>query len=168
MSATLQFDEDASRRVERIYTTPDVIEQRQTILRALVLDTDWDSIVWASSDNERMDRVLAAWEEHLVDPHLPRTLTRLLGDAGLEVTARQIVPLFNAGYDPNTYSAGMLELIATFVADRGGVSEAEATAWADDLTELGPNYFLSLNRYCGSRRVTSEASSERLRTSSLA
>jgi arsenite methyltransferase len=115
--------------------------------RALVLDTDWDSIVWASSDNERMDRVLAAWEEHLVDPHLPRTLTRLLGDAGLEVTAREIVPLLNAGYDPNTNSAGMLELIATFVADRGGVSEAEATAWAADLTELGPDYFLSLNRY---------------------
>jgi precorrin-6B methylase 2 len=37
MSATLQFDEDASRRVERIYTTPDVIQQRQTILRALAL-----------------------------------------------------------------------------------------------------------------------------------
>ncbi len=37
MNATLQFDEDASRRVERIYTTPDVVEQRQTILRALAL-----------------------------------------------------------------------------------------------------------------------------------
>lgn len=37
MSATLQFDEDASRRVERIYTTPDVIQQRQAILRALAL-----------------------------------------------------------------------------------------------------------------------------------
>jgi SAM-dependent methyltransferase len=254
MSATLQFDEDASRRVEEIYTTPDVIEQRQTILRALalqrgervidigsgpgllacemaaavgadglvcgvdvsesmlalarartpsagsapldyqaagahtlpyedagfdvavctqvyeyvddvpaallelgrvlrpggralVLDTDWDSIVWASSDEERMDRVLAAWDEHLVDPHLPRTLTRLLLDAGLEVTDRQIVPLFNAGYDPNTYSAGMLELIAAFVPGRNGVSKAEATAWAEDLTELGPDYFLSLNRY---------------------
>jgi hypothetical protein len=53
-----------------------------------------DSIVWASSNNERMDRVLATWEEHLVHPHLPRTLTRLLRDAGLEVTDRQIVPLF--------------------------------------------------------------------------
>ena len=41
----------------------------------------------------------------------------------------------------------MLELIAKFVSDRGGVSEAEATAWAQDPTELGPNYFLSLNRY---------------------
>jgi SAM-dependent methyltransferase len=76
-----------------------------------------------------------------------KQVTRLLRDAGLEVTDRQIVPLFNAGYDPNTYSAGMLELIATFVPDRNGVSQAEATAWAQDLTELGPNYFLSLNRY---------------------
>jgi hypothetical protein len=74
-------------------------------------------------------------------------LTRLLRNAGLEVTDRQIVPLFNAGYDPNTYSAGMLELIASFVGDRNGVSEAEATVWAEDLTELGPNYFFSLNRY---------------------
>jgi ubiquinone/menaquinone biosynthesis C-methylase UbiE len=254
MSATLQFDEDASRRVEEIYTTPDVVHQRRTILRALalqpgesvidigsgpgllacemavavgadglvcgvdvsenmlalararrppagsgpieyqaagahtlpykdasfdvavctqvyeyvddvpaalqelqrvlrpggralVLDTDWDSIVWASSDDERMDRVLAAWEEHLIHPHLPRTLTRMLRDAGLEVTDRQIVPLFNAGYDRNTYSAGMLELIAVFVTGRREVSKAEATAWAQDLTELGPDYLLSLNRY---------------------
>jgi hypothetical protein len=41
----------------------------------------------------------------------------------------------------------MLELIARFVAGRNGVSEAEATAWARDLTELGRNYFFSLNRY---------------------
>jgi arsenite methyltransferase len=37
MSSTLQFDEDASRRVEEIYTTPDVVGQRQAILRALAL-----------------------------------------------------------------------------------------------------------------------------------
>jgi arsenite methyltransferase len=254
MNATLQFDEDASRRIEAIYTTPDVVEQRRTVLQALalqprervidigsgpgllacemagavgtgglvcgvdisesmlalaqarrppagsapveyqtagalalphadasfdvavctqvyeyvddvpaallelrrvlrpggrvlVLDTDWDSIVWASSDQERMQRVLAAWEEHLVHPHLPRTLTRLLRDAGLEVIDRRVVPLFNAGYDRHTYSAGMLELIEAFVPGHRGVSEAEATAWAQDLIELGADYLLSLNRY---------------------
>jgi len=42
--------------------------------RALILDTDWDSIVWHSSDRARMERVLLAWDEHLDDPHLPRTL----------------------------------------------------------------------------------------------
>lgn len=45
--------------------------------RLLVLDTDWGSMVWHSRDAERMRHVLAAWEEHLVDPHLPRRLTGL-------------------------------------------------------------------------------------------
>jgi SAM-dependent methyltransferase len=49
--------------------------------RLLVLDTDWGSIVWHSGDAERMRRVLAAWEEHLVDPHPPPRLTRLLSAA---------------------------------------------------------------------------------------
>src|SRR5947209_183610 len=66
--------------------------------RLLVLDTDWDSIVWHSSDRELMNRVLAAWDEHLVDPHLPRRLARLLEDAGFSVTRREVVPLLNAGY----------------------------------------------------------------------
>ena len=54
--------------------------------RLLVLDTDWDSIVWHSSDRERMERVLAAWNEHLADPYLPRRLPGLLRAAGLEPT----------------------------------------------------------------------------------
>jgi SAM-dependent methyltransferase len=48
--------------------------------RLLVLDTDWDSIVWRSGDDDRMRRVLRAWDGHLADPHLPRRLTGLLGD----------------------------------------------------------------------------------------
>lgn len=254
MSATLQFDEDASRRVERIYTTPDVIGQRQTILRALalqpgeraidigsgpgllacemavavgtggricgvdvsenmlalararrppaasgpieyqeadahtlpyadasfdvavctqvyeyvddvpaallelgrvlrpggralVLDTDWDSIVWRSGDDDRMRRVLRAWDGHLADPHLPRRLTGLLGDAGFSVTQRAAIPLLNVGYDPDTYSAGLIEFVSAFVSRRGEITAGEITAWATDLTSLGPAYFFSLNRY---------------------
>ena len=54
--------------------------------RVLILDTDWDSIVWHSNDERRMDRVLAIWEQHLADPHLPRTLRRGLELAGLVPT----------------------------------------------------------------------------------
>src|SRR5437764_14593709 len=49
--------------------------------RLLVLDTDWDSIVWRSSDDARMERVLRAWEEHLAHPRLPRVLPSLLREA---------------------------------------------------------------------------------------
>jgi SAM-dependent methyltransferase len=115
--------------------------------RLLVLDTDWGSIVWHSSDAERMLRVLAAWDEHLVDPHLPRRLRRLLSDAGFSVERREVIPLLNAGYDPNTYSAGLAGFITAFVPGRQGLSEADAQAWAEDLRALKDEYFFSLNRY---------------------
>jgi SAM-dependent methyltransferase len=49
--------------------------------RLLVLDTDWDSIVWRTGDEARMTRVLAAWDEHLVHRDLPRRLPQLLAEA---------------------------------------------------------------------------------------
>jgi arsenite methyltransferase len=115
--------------------------------RLLVLDTDWGSIVWHSRDAERMRHVLAAWEEHLVEPHLPRRLTGLLSAAGFSVARRAAIPLLNAGYDPNTLSAGMIGFIAAFVPGRHGLNERDARAWVEDLTTLGDDYFFSLNRY---------------------
>ncbi len=37
MSATVQFDDEASRRAETTYTAPDVVEQRRAIRAALAL-----------------------------------------------------------------------------------------------------------------------------------
>jgi hypothetical protein len=115
--------------------------------RLLVLDTDWESILWRSSDADRMRKVLAAWDEHLADPHLPRRLTELLTQTGFTVTHRSAIPLFNAGYDPGTFSAGLIGVIAAFVPGRAGVTAADANAWAEDLVGFGAGYFFSLNRY---------------------
>ena len=115
--------------------------------RLLVLDTDWDSIVWHTTDLDRMRRVLAAWAEHLADPYLPRRLPRLLREAGFTLTQTTVLPMFNHPFDPDSYSVGLIPVISAFVAGRGGVSEAEAAAWADELTGLGADYFFSLNRY---------------------
>jgi arsenite methyltransferase len=115
--------------------------------RVLLLDTDWDSIVWHSHDDARMARILAAWDEHLADPHLPRTLGPALRQAGFTVAKTQVVPLLNVGTDPNTYSAGNIPVIAEFVAGRAGVTDADVQAWVDDLASLGEDAFFSLNRY---------------------
>jgi SAM-dependent methyltransferase len=115
--------------------------------RLLVLDTDWGSIVWHSRDPERTQRVLAAWDEHLVDPYLPRRLTRLLLDARFSLSRREAIPVLNAGYDPNTLSAGMIGFITEFVPGRRGLSKTEVQAWAERLKALGDDYFFSLNRY---------------------
>ncbi len=60
--------------------------------RALLLDTDWDSVVWHVADRERHRRVMDAWEEHLVHPHLPAELPGQLRRAGFRVTGRHLIP----------------------------------------------------------------------------
>jgi arsenite methyltransferase len=133
--------------------------------RVGILDTDWDSLVWHSPDRELMGRVLAAWNEHATDPYLPRTLANRLRRAGFSIEARQILPLFNADYDPNTYSNRVVDLIASFVVGRGSITGDEAEAWARQLRQSGERgeYFFSLNRYLFlARRSQGEPSSHPL------
>jgi 2-polyprenyl-3-methyl-5-hydroxy-6-metoxy-1,4-benzoquinol methylase len=44
----------------------------------------------------------AGWEQHLVDPHLPRTLRGSLERAGFQVAPPQVVPLCNVGFANST------------------------------------------------------------------
>jgi SAM-dependent methyltransferase len=115
--------------------------------RVVLLDTDWGSVVWRSSDDARMGRVLTAFEEHLADPHLPRRLGDVLEKSGFTLTHLQVVPMLNVGYDAHSLSAGLIDIITAFVPGRAGVAEEEVRAWADDLRALGRSYFFSLNRY---------------------
>jgi arsenite methyltransferase len=115
--------------------------------RALILDTDWDSLVWHSPDEELMSRVLVAWAEHLADPHLPRTLGRSLARAGFEAGPPTVLALLNAGNPRDSFSGILLGLIATFVVDRHGLDRETVDAWAASMRELEADWFFSLNRY---------------------
>lgn len=117
--------------------------------RAVIVDTDWDSIVWHSLDRERMNRILEAWEQHAADAYLPRTMVSKLRRAGFRMESEQILPLFNPSYDPNTYSNRMIDLIASFVTGHNGITRDEAEGWAQALRQAGERgeYFFSLNRY---------------------
>ena len=117
--------------------------------RAFIVDTDWSSLVWNNGDPVRMGRVLEAWDEHLAHPHLPAALTPRLKRAGFQVVRRDVNPMFNPEYSPDSYSAGILQGVKGFVPGRRGITREEAEAWAADLTALGEagEYFFSVNRY---------------------
>ncbi|QYN39773.1 methyltransferase domain-containing protein [Pseudonocardia sp. DSM 110487] len=136
---------------EYLHDVPGALAEVHRVLRpggrVLLLDTDWDSIVWHTRDDARTARILAAWDEHLADPHLPRTLAPALRAAGFSAVLTRVLPLLNIGYDPNSYSAMTASTIAEYVTGRAGISGADAQAWLDDVTSLGEAAFFSLNRY---------------------
>jgi len=115
--------------------------------RAVVVDTDWASCVWNASDAARMQRMLETWDLHCPHPQLPRTLRRRLEAAGFEIGSLGSIVLMNDRLDPDTYSHGMIGVIAAFAGKR--IGEGLAQAWREDLAAMGARdeYFFSLNRY---------------------
>ena len=117
--------------------------------RAVILDTDYGSLVIHTEDTERMGRVLSAWDQHFVHATLPRTLSRQLREAGFRVRQRMAIPMFNPEFEDNTYGKGMLAMMASFAVGRNGITQSEADAWFAEFAELNKegSFFFSLNRY---------------------
>lgn len=112
--------------------------------RAAVYATDWDSIVWHSSDRDRMNRVLTAWEDHCARPHVASQLGEYFHEAGLTVRSVEPFPILNTRLTDDTFSYYLVDLIKEYVADHDDIGPEEAAAWASDLRaidERGQTFF---------------------------
>jgi arsenite methyltransferase len=118
--------------------------------RVVVWDVDWATVSWHSEDPARMRRVLRAWDEHLADPSLPRTLAPAMRSAGFEHVEMQAHSFATAEFDPDTYGAATVPMISSFVRGRNGVSKDEAKAWAGEQRELGQRgeYYFACLQFC--------------------
>lgn len=116
--------------------------------RLVIVDTDWDSVVWHATDRDRMARIIRAYQRRFAHPHLPSTLTGRLRNAGFDTRPPASHVLLNSAYDPDTFSVRNLPIMVESV-QRDGITADDARAWTDDLEERGRlgDYFFSLNRY---------------------
>ena len=114
--------------------------------RALILDTDWDSIVWRSRDDGRMQRVLDGRRQRVAHPRLPRELAGYLHSAGFVVRDCRVFVILDREGKDGSYSVLQIDHLG---ASATGVPQSEVEEWAADLRELARagEYFFSLNRY---------------------
>lgn len=113
---------------------------------AVLVDTDWRSCVWHTTDRGRTDAVLRAWEAHFVHPHLPAAVPELLRRDGMTSVRVRPVPVVETDPDVADYSLGMADLIATFVSR----TEPElAERWREDVLgrAAAGDYFFSVTRF---------------------
>ena len=93
--------------------------------------------------------MLAAWEEHLAHPALPRTLGRRLADVGLSRQRIQRHSIIEGSGDLTGYAALLLGAISGFAAGRRGVTEEEAQDWRaeQEALRLSGEFHLSIGQY---------------------
>ena len=117
--------------------------------RAVIISTDWKSIAWNSSDENRMQRLLSVYAGHCAHRDLPRHLGPKVKAAGFTITHEQALPQYHRKFGPNAYSHYIMTRLKSFVSGREGIDDRDVNDWAADLERLGEqgNYFFCLNQY---------------------
>lgn len=117
--------------------------------RAVILDTDWDTLAWRSSDRGRMRRVLELWEDHVAHPRLPQQLGPLVRKAGFEEEPLSTLTFVDRELNPGRYSYWQVGFIEAFLDGHPGARAEQTRAWTAELRELAAagEYFFSLGRY---------------------
>jgi arsenite methyltransferase len=112
--------------------------------RVLIWDVDWATVSWHSDDPQRMERVLLAWDDHLSDPSLPRTLSARMRAAGFEDVEMVGHTFATDDVTEETYAGSLLTIMSDYV----GTDEAQK--WAGEqreLAERGESYFACI-QFC--------------------
>ncbi|HWX75569.1 MAG TPA: methyltransferase domain-containing protein [Solirubrobacteraceae bacterium] len=118
--------------------------------RVVVWDTDWATVSWHSADAGRMQRFLAAWDEHLVHPSLPRTLAPAMRLAGFERVRASVHTFAATTWDPGTFGVSLIGLMVDFAPGRNGLSDTDAQEWAAEQRALGERgeFFFAYTQFC--------------------
>jgi len=124
--------------------------------QVLLVDTDWESCVWACRDEARMRRMMQGWSQHIPHPQLPRTLIQRMQRAGFVDVQVHTIPLLNMNYSIDTFSGGMMGFIASFVSGLQDYGPQLVADWQADVSSMADagGYFFSLNRYVFVARKT--------------
>ena len=122
--------------------------------RFVVSDIHFDSLVWHTENQARMDRMIAAWDSHFVERRVPAILPAILRDAGFEIDSIGSVTITDHVLKPDGLAMMMIRLMESFAIQNGLLPQQEAHAWRSEQETLAAEgrFFFSLTQFAVSTR----------------
>ena len=117
--------------------------------RLIILDTDWQTLIWRSRNPALMERVMKAYTAVYSNAHLPRTLPERMAGAGFSNVDVDSLVVLNLNFAEDTYARQSAEFAVSIMSDSPEFSSAEQMSWLADQERLNQEggFFFSLNRY---------------------
>ena len=117
--------------------------------RIAIIETDWGGAILNSADLKMTQAIFNAWSDEVFNPHLPRRLAPLLRDVGFGGIQVEAIPVINASFTENSFSAGMLKGFAKTAVSQQVLTRVQADAWLSELEALAADdeYFFCVNRF---------------------
>lgn len=117
--------------------------------RAVILDSDWGSLVWNCRNRDLMDRTIRMLTRPYADAHVPRTLSRRLTAAGFKIAERRVHTVVNWQPDSDSYSKQTIGFIKPMMEASPEFTDEDWETWIADqeATAVAGEYLFSLNRF---------------------
>jgi len=117
--------------------------------RIAILETDWTGAIMNSHDQTLTQRIFDAWDLGQANPQLPKRLQPLLSDLGFGAIRVEAIPVLNASYCDNSFSAQMMQNYPANALKHGKISDSEVEEWLAGIDSLIQQdaYFFCVNRF---------------------
>ena len=141
--AILLYVEDMEQALREIHR---VLKPRG---RIAIIETDWSGAIINSLDQAMTAKIFDAWGLAVVNPNLPRRLGAILRRIGFGAQRVEAIPVLNAGYLENSFSANMLQNFADSAVKQNVITAAESKTWREGIDSLiqRDEYFFCVNRF---------------------
>src|SRR3954471_10551838 len=118
--------------------------------RVVIWDIDWSTLSMHGREPERMERMLRAWDRHLVHTTLPRTLGADLRGSGFADVSVEGHLFATTSMDPQSFGGNFPDIVSGYVRGLDDVPANELEAWLADLAALDSDgaYFFSVTQFC--------------------
>lgn len=139
--------------MEYLPDIPSAIREAHRVLRKggrfVAVDTGCRTLDWFTEDDERMRRILAAWDHHYTEARVAALWPSMTQSAGF--AAIEVAPFTFCDFTlrPDGIAFMLMHLMSRYAVANGHMNEAETQAWFDEQLELARQgrFFFSLTYY---------------------